>query len=160
MEQMDRDFRLLENPHFYEVSFVVEDLEKSLEQFRTLFNMTPYVIRDDKIRDFELHGKTVPEARIKFALFRAGPIRLELLQPVEGESIWMECLREKGTGVHGIVCRVSDLDSELTQLQERGIGVSQRIDVPRANLKFAFLETEDIAGVCIELAQSEGMPGE
>lgn len=160
MEQKNRHYTFLHGPHFYEVSIVVKDLEASVEQFRCLFGMTPYLIRDEKIRDFQLHGKKVPQARIKFAFFRAGPIRLELLQPVEGESVWMEFLREKGTGVHSIVCRVSDLNDELAQLEKRGIRVSQRIEVPRANLKIALLETEDVAGVSFELAQSDGMPGE
>lgn len=93
MEGKDQDFRFLQEPHFFEVCIVVKDLEKSLEQFRSLFDMTPYLVREIKIPGLNVHGERVPKVKIKYAYFHAGPMRLELLEPVEGKSIWMEFLR-------------------------------------------------------------------
>ena len=160
MKQKDQELSFLKEPHLFEVCIIVKDLERSLEQFHTLFDMTPYSVMEGKISGLSVRGKKMPAARIKFAFFRAGPMRLELLQPIEGESLYTEFLREKGIGIHHIVFRVSDLDSDVAQLEKRGVAISQRIDIPEANLKFVTLDTEDVAGVCFELVQSAGMPGE
>jgi len=144
-------------PQVFEVSIVVGDLEKALEQFRSFFGMTPYIRMDfveEGEGDYFLRGRRVPATRVKLACFRAGPIRIELLEPVAEESIYMEFLRKKGPGVQHIGCRVSDVDKELAELKERGMEVTQRMDV--AGITYAYLNTEDLAGVAFELMQSEG----
>lgn len=160
MVQEGRKSDFLGNPDFFEVCINVPDLEKSLEQFKTLFKMTPYLVRETKIRNIELHGEKKPDARIKFAYFRAGPMRLELLQPLEGESIWAEYVQKKGTGIQHIGCRVSDLDSELAELQKRGVRVSMFMGEPRVNMKIAYLDTDDLLGTSLELIQFSDPPEE
>ncbi|RLC92887.1 MAG: hypothetical protein DRI39_07310 [Chloroflexi bacterium] len=98
----------LGNPDFFEVCINVPDLDQSLEQLQSLFKMTPYLVRETKVRNIELHGEKKPDARIKFAYFRAGLMRLEFLQPIEGESIWAEFVEKKVTGIQHIGCRVRD----------------------------------------------------
>jgi len=160
IEQKGQDFRFVDGePQVFEISIVVRDLEKSMEQFRSLFGMSPYLIRDEKTPPFYVHGKTVPTARMKYACFHAGPIRIELLEAVEGDSVYAEFLTKRGIGVQHIGVKVSDLDRELAELQKRGIGVLQSMDIPQV-IKMAYLDTEEVAGVSFELVESEGIPAE
>ena len=87
-------------------------------------------------------------------------MRFELLQHVEGDSIYMEFLNKYGVCVQHLGCRTSSLDSELAQLEKSGIGVTQVVDFPEAKIKIVNLDTVDIVGVEFELIQSEGVPGE
>ena len=161
MEEKEQGFRFVDGEaQVFEVSIVVRDLDKSLEQFRSLFGMTPYMVRDQKMRDFHLHGTKVDRARIRFACFRAGPIRIELIEAAEGETVFKEFLDKRGIGVQHIGVRVSDLDAELAQLEKRGVRVLQSQDIPQIDFKMAYLDTEDIAGVSFELIQSPGIPAE
>lgn len=160
MDEKRQNSEFLGNPQFFEVCINVKDLDKSLEQFHSLFDMTPYLVRETKIRNLYLHGERVPDAKIKFAYFHAGPMRLELLQPVEGESIWAEFVRKKGIGIQHIGCRVSDLDGELAELEKRGVGVTQLMSEPRVNMKIAYLDTDDLLGTSLELIQFNEAPEE
>ena len=160
MEQKEQEFKFVgDGPRVFEITVVVEDLDKSMEQFRSLFGLTPYKKMKGPIMNCYLHGKKVEGAAMKLAYYRAGPIRFELLQPI-GDSIYAEFLRKKGTGVQHVGCRVSDLDSELAELAKRGMGTVAGLEVPEANLKIAYLDSEDIVGFHIELVQSPGLPGE
>jgi len=150
----------LGNPDFFEVCINVPDLDKSLEQFKSLFKMTPYLVRESKIRNIVVHGEEKPDARIRFAYFRAGPMRLELLQPLEGETVWVDYVNRKGTGIQHIGCRVSDLDSEVAELEKRGVKVDMFMGEPRINMKIAYLDTEDLLGTSLELIQFPDPPEE
>ena len=129
----------------------------SLELFQSLFGMTPYKKMESPIPNCYLRGKKVKGAAMKLAYYRAGPIRFELYETT-GDSFFTEFLRKKGTGVQHVGCRVSDLDSELAELEKRGIGVVAMLEGP--NYKIAYIDSEDILGFHIELVQSVGLPGE
>jgi len=158
--QRDWELRFLEVPHFFEFCVVVEDMQRSLERMRTLFDMTPYLTRETKMPSLLLHGEKVPPPTIVYSYFRAGPMRFELLQPLEGRSIYREFLDRKGTCVQHIGCRTAKLDSELAHLEKKGVGATQIMDVPAAEIKIVNTDTERIAGVEFELIQSPGIPGE
>jgi len=158
MTQKDQEFKFLgHGPHVFEISIVVEDLERSVEQLRSVFGLIPYQKGKGPIPNFYSHGQKVEGASIKIAYYRAGPIRFELYETT-GDSFFTEFLRKKGTGVQHVGCRVSDLDSELAELEKRGIGVVARLEGP--NYKIAYIDSEDILGFHIELVQSVGLPGE
>jgi methylmalonyl-CoA/ethylmalonyl-CoA epimerase len=160
MEQKEQEFKFVgDGPHVFEISVVVEDIEKSIEQVQSLFGLTPYKKMESPIPNCYLRGKKVKGAAMKLAYYRAGPIRFEILQPM-GDSIYTEFLRKKGTAVQHVGCRVSDLDSELAELEKRGIGAIAGMEAPQADLKIAYLDSEDIVGFHIELVQSPGLPGE
>lgn len=160
MEEKGQELRFVDGePQIFEISIVVRDLEKSMEQFRTLFGMTPYVIREDQSPAFYLHGKKVPTSRMKYACFHAGPIRIEVIEAVEGDSVYAEFLAKRGIGVQHVGVKVSDLDRELAELQKRGIGVLQSMEIPQV-IKVAYLDTEEVAGVSFELVECEGIPAE
>ena len=44
------------------------------------------------------------------AFTELGPMELELIQPVSGQSIWADFLREKGGGIHHIRFNVDELE--------------------------------------------------
>lgn len=135
------------------VCIVVSDLEAAMERFRSLWAIGPFRVFDSEHPTGTVHGKeTRYKGKIAFA--QAGPIEIELIQPGEGESIWWEFLRRKGEGVHHVGVFVPDLHEELLQYQKKGIGPLQTGETER--VKLAYLDTERIAGMIVELLERKG----
>jgi len=92
---------------------------------------------------------------MKLALAPVGSMKLELIQPLEGESIYKEFLEEKGEGVHHIASyEVDDLDRALAGFKELGIKVLQSGTWSGAS--FAYLDTEELLGTIVELVKRVG----
>jgi len=142
----------------FEVSIVVKNLEETIEQWRKLFGWEPYIVQEQAVPTFELHGEKRKGAGMKIACYHAGPVRFELIEAAGGESVYSEFVEQRGVGVQHIGIRVSDHDAEVAELRKRGVGVLQHLDVPPVKLKVSYLDTYDVAGVSFELVQSPTIP--
>ena len=160
MGQENQDFKFVDGEaQVFELSIVVRNLEESMERFRTLFGWTPYIVREDPMPTHYVRGEKRKGGKTRYACYHAGPIRIEILEGV-GDNVYTEFLEKRGVGVQHIGIRVSDHDSEVAELEKRGIGALQSMSVPQYNLKMSYLDTYDIAGVSFELVQSPGIPAE
>jgi len=157
----NRDLKLVGGEaQVFEISIVVRNLEEGMDQFRSIFGWTPYAVKEDEMRNFNLRGKTVERSTMKYALYHAGPIRIELVEAGDGDSVYAEFLEKRGPGVQHIGIRVSDRDRELEHLQEKGVGVLQSMEVPFIDFKMAYLDTMNLIGVSLELVESPRQPAE
>jgi methylmalonyl-CoA/ethylmalonyl-CoA epimerase len=135
-----------------QVGIVVRDRERAMQQFSSLLGTGPFrLIYLDQPKAI-VHGKST-HCGAKLAFAQAGPIEIELIEPVEGESTWSEFLSARGEGIHHLGIWVSDIDKELARLTEMGIGTLQSGE--DEYVRFAYMDTEGIAGVIIELLQSK-----
>ena len=134
------------------VCIIVRDLERAMECYRSIWGIGPFRSFDSDHPDGIVHGKKVHYSG-KVAFAQAGPIEIELIEPGKGESIWWEFLHAKGGGVHHVGVFVSDLHKELAKYEEKGIGVLQTGETER--IKLAYLDTEAIAGIMVELLEKK-----
>jgi methylmalonyl-CoA/ethylmalonyl-CoA epimerase len=93
------------------------------------------------------------DCKLKLAFARSGPIEIELIQVLEGETPHTEFLREKGEGLHHLRFRVDDIDEALSRFAEDGIESVFRHSYPEIGISFAYLNTDRIGGVMIELIE-------
>lgn len=152
MDYTDRDKKTLE---IIQVGIVVRDLEKAIRQLNSFWNVGPFRFLEIDLPDAILHGKQ-RRLRAKLAFAQVGPVEMELIEPGEGNNIYGEFLRAKGEGVHHLKIPVSDIESEVSRLKERGIGVLQSGNTP--DVSFAYMDTEGIAGVILEMLQRKQSP--
>jgi methylmalonyl-CoA/ethylmalonyl-CoA epimerase len=138
-----------------QVAMVVRDIEKTIRHLSSLWDIGPFEIREMDVPDAILHGKQT-RVRAKLAFAQVGPIELELIEPGEGENIYQEFLCAKGEGLHHLAIHVSDIESEVSRLKERGIDVLQSGKTP--NVSFAYMDTESITGIIFELLQFKKNP--
>jgi len=134
------------------VCFVVKNLEDAVATFCSLWDIGPFRFLDSDHPEGIVYGKNV-HYKGKLAFAEAGDIEIELIEPTEGESIWMEHLREKGEGVHHLAVSVTNLGKEVARLKKAGIGVLQSGETE--HIKLAYMDTEGILGVIIELLQNK-----
>jgi methylmalonyl-CoA/ethylmalonyl-CoA epimerase len=105
------------------IGVIVGDLDKAIK-YCELIGLVPDESPKAKLDvvSRELYGKPVAigdfKLRGKFA--NLGPIRIELIQPLEGKSLWGDFLAAKGEGLHHLGFAVTDYEKVGAALIRRG----------------------------------------
>ncbi|MDR3557797.1 MAG: VOC family protein [Syntrophobacteraceae bacterium] len=105
-----------------QVAIVVENLELVAENYWNIMGIGPWAVFNWEaplVYDRKYRGETV-WAREKIALAQVGGVQLELVQPVEGPSIYGDWLRENGEGLHHMNFLVDDVDETVKVLESNG----------------------------------------
>jgi len=87
-----------------QIGIVVRDLQKAVDNYWSALGIGPWsIVRIEPplLRDVTLRGKPVVASMLA-AIAQSGSIQLELIQPLEGPSIWKEFLEERGEGIHHV----------------------------------------------------------
>ena len=103
-----------------QIAVVVNDLEKTMEQYTKLLGWGPWnVYRHEPPR---LHDTVLRGDQVDFTMLGAethvGDMGFELLQPLEGPSLYKEWLDEHGEGLHHVAVMLHDFD-ESSELKRR-----------------------------------------
>ena len=115
-------------------------------------SVKPFEVRLFEAKTFTYRGWSDP-MKMKVAFAHSGPIEIELIEVLEGETPWTEFLRERGEGVHHLRFRLDHLDGILAELAESGIvPVFHQRGPERA---MAYLNTDRIGGVVFELSETK-----
>lgn len=104
------------------VALVVKDLQKTMENYWSILGIGPWEVYQWEaplVHDRKYHGKPA-WAREKIAIAQLGEIELELVQAVEGDSIYQDFLTEHGEGLHHLSFEVDDVDKTAEILAKEG----------------------------------------
>ncbi|MBM3132011.1 MAG: hypothetical protein FJZ95_03125 [Chloroflexi bacterium] len=142
-------------PPVEQIGIVVKDIEKAVEYYTSTFGWGPFTIQEHAMKGPLYRGKPT-DCRLKLAIARSGTIEIELIQVLEGETPHTEFLREKGEGLHHLRFRVDDLNAMLTELAREGIEPLWYQSLPKFGVSFAYLDTDKIGGVIMELIEVKG----
>jgi len=134
-----------------QAGLVVKDLEKTIDFYEKL-GIPPFKPLKFEIDKRWLRGETI-ELSNKIKISQAGPLELEPMQPVEGNSIQMQFLRERGEGLHHLAFFMDDVEEEVRRLEAKGVGLSQY--GKGSYDSFNFLETDKIGGVIMEFVRRQ-----
>jgi methylmalonyl-CoA/ethylmalonyl-CoA epimerase len=147
--------------NFVQVGIVVMDIERSIRNLSKIFGIEPFRVIDwppmdrEDIERFYYGEPSVFTARMAFA--ELGPIELELIQPLEGESIWADFLQTHGEGIHHIRFNVDEIEGVINYLSEHGVESAQHGSGLRPGTKWVNFNTQDIIGFTIEVMNA--IPG-
>jgi methylmalonyl-CoA/ethylmalonyl-CoA epimerase len=141
-------------PRLGQIGYVVTDVSKTMSYYRDTFGVGPWILLDEKPEPCIENGKEVHPV-LRIALASVGPVQMELVQVVEGESYHLDHLRESGGGLHHLGFMVRDLDRRLDACKEMGIGILQRGTIRDVGMTvdYAYLDTVDEAGIILEFIQ-------
>jgi methylmalonyl-CoA/ethylmalonyl-CoA epimerase len=142
----------------YQIGIVVHDVTTAVERYWKTLGVGPwhiYRIEPPILQDVMIRGKPV-EISMRVALAHSGPVQLELIEPLDGPSIYREFLTERGEGLHHIQSRVEDPDAMLNAFQEMGITVLMRAKV--GDNVFYYMDSEPILGIIYEFGRRVGPP--
>jgi hypothetical protein len=133
-----------------QIGIVVRNLQNAVDNYGSKIGIGPWTtvrIEPPLLRDMTLRGKPV-DTSILAAIAQSGSIQLELIEPLEGPSIWKEFLEDRGEGLHHVQSLVKDPDAVMAAFREIGVNVlmSGRI----GDSVFYYMDTEPFLGVIYE----------
>jgi methylmalonyl-CoA/ethylmalonyl-CoA epimerase len=139
---------------FVQIGVVVADLDKSAQALTEIFGIGPFRIIEwppaDRT-DIERYYYGEPrEFKARMAFTELGPVELELIQPLDGDSIWADFLRDRGGGIHHIRFNVPDLEPMVEYLAGDGVQVAQMGSGLRPGTTWANFDTDGVVGFTIE----------
>jgi len=131
-----------------QIAIVVHDLDEAMQRFHRVLGWGPWNVYEHmapQLHDTYLRG--APETYSMLgAETHVGPIVVELLQPLDGPSIYREWLDEHGEGLHHIAIMSPDADgSEHTKRHFAGHGVEPLMGGRIGeSIEFYYLDTQPL----------------
>ena len=150
------DKNLFDGIQFDQVGIIVRNVDEAVRQFENLlgikgFNIITYP--DASKKDQVYYKEELTGFSIKVAFIKMGNMELELIEPLQGRSIYQEFLDTHGPGIQHIRTSVDeDTYKRLCkQLENEGISLIARGPGVRSMAQWRVYATRDILGADVEL---------
>jgi methylmalonyl-CoA/ethylmalonyl-CoA epimerase len=138
-----------------QVAMVVEDLDRTIEHYWKELGVGPwsiYTYAKPLVKQMSYYGEPA-NYKMRIALANLGHVQFELIEAMDGNSIYADFVKEHGYGIHHIQFLIEDVKSALAEAKAAGIDVIQ--DGSGYGLDgdgyFGYLNTEEKFGITIEL---------
>lgn len=140
-----------------QIAIVVKDLDKTVQYYHDVFGIGPwhfYTYEKPLVNKMSYHGKPADHG-FRIALSYFGPSRIELIEVKHGDSVYQDFIDQHGYGVHHLGFLVEDMQHALQQAREIGFDMIQDGSGfgPDGDGHYAYLDTEEIFGILIELIE-------
>jgi methylmalonyl-CoA epimerase len=140
-----------------QVAIVVEDLDNAVSTYWTCFGVGPwdiYTYGKPLVSSMTYHGEPA-DYKMRLALSYMGDTRIELIEPLEGDTVYADFVEAHGYGVHHFGFLVDDMEEALAQAEAAGIamimdGAGFGLD---GDGHYAYLDTEALVGFMVELIE-------
>ena len=140
-----------------QVAIIVPNLEEAVENYWKLFGIGEwhfYTYGKPLVKKMSYRGQS-SEYKMRVALSHLGPMRIELIEMVKGDTVYADFVREHGYGVHHFGVLVEDMGEAIADAEAAGLVMTQDgAGFGRdGDGHYAYLDTEDKIGVTIELIE-------
>jgi catechol 2,3-dioxygenase-like lactoylglutathione lyase family enzyme len=147
----------LKNDKAFQCGFVVQDVDACIKAYHERLGIEGwqiYTYGPAILNRMIYRGKNVTYSS-RIGLNNIGGTRIELIQPLEGPTVYREFIEKHGYGLHHLGIYVDDIKAAIAEAEEAGITVSMEggghgLD---GDGSFAYLDTEDLLGTTYELIQ-------
>lgn len=134
------------------IGVVVRNTDKTIEYYQSLGIETfgsehPGQLLAEK----PIQGLTA-DIKNKVRVADVGPIRLELTQPAEGESIQKKFLETRDEGIHHLCFMVNDIDTATSKMVEKGFKIITQERYPKGG-GLSYFDTDKVGGIIFGLLQ-------
>jgi methylmalonyl-CoA/ethylmalonyl-CoA epimerase len=140
-----------------QIALVVKDLDQTVKNWVHVLGVGPwhfYTYGKPLVKRMTRHGKPA-EYRMRVALANVGPLRIELIEALEGDTVYQEFIDQHGYGVHHLGILVEDMAAALEQAKAAGFEMTQDGAGfgPDDDGHYAYLNTEVTLGTTLEFIQ-------
>ncbi len=137
-----------------QLGYVYKNIEKQAKLMEETLGLPKFQIIDVPNLDTQFRDKrTIVDIKVGFS--QLGMLELELIQWVDGDSIYKEFIEQGKEGLHHYGVYIENLESYSTKMKEMGfqsVNASQFV-----NLKWDYFDTIDVLGVCLEFIEKTKM---
>ncbi len=141
-----------------QVAQVVEDIDKAMKHFWEDFGIGPWDVYEygpKTVQDSMYRGKPNTQ-RYALAVTWIGPIQYELMQPLDGYSIYNEFIEKHGYGLQHVKFYYKDCAKAIEKYRKKGYEVIQSGRI--GDDEFYYLESVDKVGVVLEIGNAGEIP--
>ena len=134
-----------------QVGLVVSDLDKVMRALENMLGVKPDRLAIVHPNSGKYRGQDA-DYQARIAWYGFANIELEFIQPLSGESIWSDHLKENNTALHHIRFNVKDYEAAVRGFANHGMPVYQSGKValdPR--FKWAYFDSEPVLGFVAEI---------
>lgn len=140
-----------------QICILVPDLDTAMRNFHERFGVGPwsvYTYKKPFVANMTRHGKPC-EYSSRIGLANIGSMRIELIQPLKGDTVYSEHIAKHGYGVQHLGVLTADMRQSLRDAAECGLEMT--MDGSGFGLDgdghYAYLDTEDLIGITLELIE-------
>ena len=138
-----------------QLALVVPDVDASIEAYWSLLGIGPwklYTVGGPHLTNVTYRGEPA-HFKIRYGLALSGDLTMEIIQPLEGPSIWHEYLETRGPSLHHFNFYVDDFDAAAAEIADQGwVAVQTGDGFGRTrDGRFAYYEHGDDIGCLVEL---------
>lgn len=140
-----------------QICILVPDLDRAMRNFWERFRVGPWTIYTYKkpfVPNMTRNGKPAEYAS-RIGLANVGPMRIELIQPLEGDTVYGEYIARHGYGVQHLGVLTEDMEKSLADAEAAGLKMT--MDGSGFGLDgdghYAYLDTEGLVGITFELIE-------
>lgn len=145
----------IQNFKIDQVGLVVDDIKSFSSQFKKLFNIGQVRIVHWPIEGIDPNATLYGERaswRMYLGFAELGNIKLEFIQPIEGDNIFTRFLQEHGPGLHHLRFTVDNFDDVAEEFKSSGYPIIASGDGVHIGSRWAFFDTaKDLQGLIVEL---------
>lgn len=136
-----------------QICVVTKDIFRTLEGFVQL-GVGPwrvYTFSPENVSNQTYRGKSQPYS-MRLAVAWTGTTFWEVIEPLEGESIYKDWLKKHGEGIQHVAqeCAPLAFDDQIAEFERRGLSVVQS-GIWNNQVRYAYIGAEDLTGMVIEL---------
>jgi 4-hydroxyphenylpyruvate dioxygenase-like putative hemolysin len=140
-----------------QICVIVPNLDKAVENYWNVFGIGPwkfYTYGKPLVKRMTRNGKP-SEYKMRVALANVGTFRIELIEPLEGNTVYQEFVDKHGFGIHHIGVLTNNMTESLDQAKKAGLSMTQDGAGfgPDNDGHYAYLDTESLIGTTIELIE-------
>jgi methylmalonyl-CoA/ethylmalonyl-CoA epimerase len=140
-----------------QICIIVPDIEAAVRNFHEKFGVGPwhfYTYGKPLVKRMTRNGKPT-EYRMKVALSNIGAMRIELIEPMEGDTVYSEFVEKHGYGIHHLGILTENMQQALSQAREAGIAMTMDGAGfgPDDDGHYAYLDTEPLIQTTLELIE-------
>lgn len=140
-----------------QVGILVEAMDQAVENYWKVGSVAPwqiYTYQRPLVKTMHYRGQPA-DYKMRIGLAWVGALCIELIEPIEGPSIYQEFIESRGYGLHHLGIVVDDAETAIAQAEAAGFAVIQ--DGSGYGLQgdghYAYLDTEAQLGIIVELMQ-------
>jgi methylmalonyl-CoA/ethylmalonyl-CoA epimerase len=130
--------------HIEHIGIAVKNLEEGITFYENILGLKCYAIEEIK------------DQHVRTAFFLVGQTKIELLESTDPEGPVGKFIEKKGEGIHHLAFAVKDVDSNLRDIESKGVQLIDKTSRRGAEgLNIAFLHPKSTFGVLIELCEKK-----
>lgn len=142
-------------PRFYQMGYVVDDLEEAVQRWQRTTGAGPFQwLRDVQVDDGQYRGGP-SNAAFSVALAQCGNMQIELIaQHNDAPSCYRDLFAPGQEGLHHLAVRTECFDEDVGRYQAAGF--SSAFSGIYESIRFAYVDTSPALGFMLELVEARG----